>query len=79
LLGDKWAPLISAQVAEELAPIVSHNTEYGIINFFSPARLPVLRAHNFLDKEPDTIRWIHTFTDKDVLWDVGENIGVFTL
>lgn len=79
LLGKNWGSLLSAQIVEELVPIVSQNTKYGTIRFFCPARLPALRAHNFLSKEPETIKWINAFDDTDVLWDIGANIGVFTL
>ena len=32
-----------------------------------------------LDKEPATIRWIDTFAPGEVLWDIGANIGIYSL
>jgi FkbM family methyltransferase len=37
------------------------------------------RAESVLSKEPDTIRWIDGFKDGTVFWDIGANVGVFSL
>jgi FkbM family methyltransferase len=37
------------------------------------------RAVRVLSKEPETIKWIDSFEPGDVLWDIGANIGVYTL
>lgn len=36
------------------------------------------RVATFYDKEPETIEWINSF-DGGVFWDIGANIGVFSL
>jgi len=38
-----------------------------------------IRAREMLLREPDTLIWIDTFDRDEVFWDVGSNIGVFTL
>jgi FkbM family methyltransferase len=38
-----------------------------------------MRAKTLLTKEPDTIRWIESFAAPCVFWDVGANVGVFSL
>ena len=38
-----------------------------------------IRATCMLEREPDTLAWIRTFSADEVLWDIGANIGVFTL
>ena len=79
VVGGRRATLISAQLSEELAPIISQRTDFGTINFFCPGKLPEWRAQTLLTKEPETIEWINTFSDKDVFWDIGANVGVYTL
>jgi len=37
------------------------------------------RAQTLFTKEPETIKWINSFNEKDVFWDIGANVGVFTL
>jgi FkbM family methyltransferase len=38
-----------------------------------------MRAKTLLTKEPDTIRWIDSFDAPYVFWDVGANVGVYSL
>ena len=37
------------------------------------------RAATFWDKEPETIAWINTFENREVFFDIGANIGVYSL
>ena len=37
------------------------------------------RADSLLTKEADTITWIDSFKDGQVFWDIGANIGVYSL
>ena len=38
-----------------------------------------VRARTLLSKEPGTIRWLDRMTPDDVLYDVGANVGVYSL
>ena len=49
------------------------------LHFVTSTSLLEARANSILSKEPDTIRWIDGFNSKDVFWDVGANVGVFSL
>lgn len=55
------------------------DTTRGPIRFFCPSPLLAMRAKTLLTKEPDTIRWIDTFEASCVVWDVGANVGVYSL
>lgn len=44
-----------------------------------PNRLSLYRAKTYFTKEPETIEWIKSFSPKSVLWDVGANIGLYSL
>lgn len=78
-LGGKPAEIISATLAGELTPVVIQQTDAGPIKFFCPGALPVRRARSLLTKEPMTIEWINGFGADDILWDIGANIGVYSL
>jgi FkbM family methyltransferase len=41
--------------------------------------LHLIRSSLLASKEPETIRWIDSFTPGEVLYDIGANIGVFSL
>lgn len=49
------------------------------LRFLTLTPLLLARARTTLTKEPDTIRWIEGFQVDDVLWDVGANVGVFSI
>ena len=49
------------------------------LSFFSPDDLVVWRAKTVLTKESETIQWIDNFNKNETMWDIGSNIGVFSL
>ena len=48
-------------------------------SFLCPNRLVSWRASTFLTKEPETLEWIETFQPGDVMFDVGANIGLYSI
>lgn len=54
-------------------------TAGGELVFYAPSPLLRSRAASVLTKEPDTIAWLDGLTDRDVLWDVGANVGAYSL
>lgn len=49
-----------------------------IFNHLSSAYV-VSGIERFHDDEPETLQWIKSFNDGDVFWDIGANIGLYTL
>lgn len=50
------------------------------IRFWCATPLPFLRANTLMSKEPETIAWIDAhFRSGDVFYDIGANVGVFSL
>ncbi len=37
------------------------------------------RVDTFLTKEPETLEWIRSFKNKEVFYDIGANVGLYTL
>src|SRR5881394_2354315 len=79
LLGSTKGDIVSSYLADKLVPIVSRRTPAGVIRFYCPAPLPEWRARSILIKEPETLEWIDDFRKGEVFWDVGANVGVFSL
>lgn len=52
---------------------------HGEIRFACLGGLPLDRGKTLLTKEPETLEWIDAFDPGDVFWDVGANVGVYTL
>lgn len=66
-----------ALLMEEIEPVWTNPTKHGPIEFYCPATWPYTRSD--MAKEPATLEWIDGFAQDDVFWDVGANVGVFTL
>jgi FkbM family methyltransferase len=55
------------------------NYDNKSILFSTPNDFCEWRIKTLLTKEPITITWLNQLTPEDVLWDVGANIGVYTM
>ena len=55
-------------------------THGGItLELHNPNSILTMRAETFSSKEPETLEWIEGFTSKSVLWDIGANVGLYSL
>ncbi len=61
---------------ESLDPVITTQTKHGDIKFYCPATWPFKRSDI---KGPNVMEWIDTFPEGDILWDIGANVGVYTL
>lgn len=52
------------------------NTE---IQFYIPNRLNYFRVETFHLKEPETLEWIENFDKNSVFYDIGSNIGLYSI
>jgi FkbM family methyltransferase len=49
------------------------------LKFITSNWLTKYRAKTFFSKEPETLEWIRGFQEGETLWDVGANVGIFSL
>lgn len=56
---------------------VSHNGHDFYFSVVNP--LTYFRALSFKSKEPETLNWIESFEADSVFWDVGANIGLYSI
>jgi FkbM family methyltransferase len=70
-----------ALILEEISAkmVTTMSIPEGAIKFFTPSQTLIWRASSLLEKETDTIHWIDGLAEESVLWDVGANVGVFSL
>ena len=67
-------------VAAKLTPLRTASTRSGRpLRFYCPSYDTAMRADTLLTKEPETLTWIDSFTPGDVFWDLGANVGVYSL
>lgn len=71
---------MSAVTIPEAKEIVSAVTIDGRRMLFSvPNQLVLWRIRTLMQKEPDTIAWLNRIPEGAVLYDVGANIGLYTI
>lgn len=49
------------------------------LTFNTPNDMCMWRVKTLLSKEPETIKWLENLTESDVLWDIGANIGLYSI
>lgn len=59
--------------------IVTVEAPSGAVLFNCPSQISFQRATHLLKKEPGTIAWIDGFNPGERLWDIGANIGLYSL
>lgn len=74
----KRATILSI-LAETLVPIATVPAGNKILKFWGFGGWPLYRGRSVLEKEPLTIKWIDSFEHGSTFWDIGANIGVFTV
>ncbi len=78
-LGLNKATRFRCSFLENIEPIFNVE-DHGIKYSFScPNDLARWRAETYFTKEPETIEWIDTFKTGDVLFDIGANIGLYSI
>ena len=49
------------------------------LKFSTPNILTKWRVDTFSSKEPETLNWIEKFNDNAILWDIGANVGLYSI
>jgi FkbM family methyltransferase len=73
------ARMQSAMTQSLLMQTQTIDTPAGAISFVLMGRTSAGRARTLLTKQPATIAWIDRFHPGSVLWDIGANVGVYSL
>lgn len=75
-LGRMVNELIIGDIMNRIANVTHNNIS---MKFGVPNALNYFRIDTFSTKEPETLDWIDTFPKKSVLWDIGANVGLYSI
>jgi len=63
---------------QQVSHVNSHGHEIEL-EFFIPSEICKMRADTFSSKEPEILQWIDQFGGRGVFWDIGANIGLYSI
>jgi FkbM family methyltransferase len=65
--------------AESLIVIDEINTKYGKLKYYCLGWIPLWRSETLFIKEPEMIEWIDKMEINSKLWDIGANVGLYSV
>lgn len=68
-----------AESAESLVVIDEVNTKYGKLKYYCMGWIPLWRSQTLFSKEPEMIEWIDKMDKDEILWDIGANVGLYSV
>jgi FkbM family methyltransferase len=68
-----------AKIYDAFYPIFTTSVQGDGFQFYCPNAKVFKRYESFLRKEPETIEWIGAFSAGETLFDIGANIGLYSL
>jgi FkbM family methyltransferase len=70
---------ITTEIVQKIDPISRIPTAHGEMLLKSGHGRLRWRALSFYEEEPQTIEWMDSLSSSDVLWDIGANVGAFSI
>lgn len=69
---------LASRINDDLTDVVE--TAYGDLHFLTNRGMNIAAAvSGFLSDEPETLQWIAGMKEGDTFWDIGANIGLYSL
>jgi FkbM family methyltransferase len=76
IYSNKFKEISLDKINDEMSRVSHNGYSY---NFYTPNKLNVYRANTFSTKEPETLEWIDQFSEHEIMWDIGANIGLYSI
>ncbi|MEL0315459.1 MAG: FkbM family methyltransferase, partial [Halieaceae bacterium] len=70
---------LSIQQYEQLNPFMEVSVDDRQMIFNTPNSHTAWRVNSLFEKEPDTIAWLESFEEHAVLYDIGANVGMYSI
>lgn len=78
-LGLNRSGSFPTEIVQAIAPVARIHTDMGALLCRTGHGRLTWRARTFHTEEPDTIAWLQTMPSDSVLWDIGANVGLYSL
>ena len=71
--------IIDVTVSTVVSQVTTVRHENKNFLFYTPNHMTTMRARTFSTKEPETLSWIDSMPLNAILWDIGANIGIYSV
>ena len=79
LFGLNRPNFFNTELVQAIQPVTSIETDHGILLCKCGHGRLLWRARTFHTEEPETVRWLDSIQADDCLWDVGANVGLYSV
>lgn len=79
LINAVYPKSTTVRIAERIDGLHTQSVNGCDLHFRVNNTVSLWRARSLLSKEPETIAWLDEMSSDDVLWDIGANIGQYSL
>ncbi len=79
LLRLNHAGRLSCELIQRINPVFDAENNGTRYRLYCPNALTYWRAQTFFEKEPETLEWIDGFQPDDVFFDIGANVGLYSV
>ncbi len=70
---------LNTEFVQSIQPVATIRTEHGDLFCRCGHGRLLWRARTFHTEEPETVRWLDSINRDDCLWDVGANVGLYSI
>lgn len=77
--GLNRAGFLATEIVQAIQPVKKIKTKHGVMLCSCGHGRLLWRAETFHSEEPETIEWLDRLTPSDVLWDIGANVGMYSV
>ena len=78
-LGLNRPGFLSTEIVQQINPILTIPTKFGSIRCKGGHGRLRWRASTFFTEEPETVKWLDSIEGSAILWDVGANVGLYSI
>lgn len=79
VLGLNSGGFLATEIVQKIAPVLEIEIPSGKLRCRGGHGRLRWRMETFWTEEPETVQWLDTFTGDDVFWDVGANVGLYSI
>jgi len=79
VLGLNRPGSLATEIVQAISPVVPIETPRGRMYCKGGHGRLLWRARTFMTEEPETVAWLDEMGPDDVLWDIGANVGLYSI